>query len=417
MDETDNAVSGANTENGYGEPGEAYELTFADDLPLPEPETQMDNGTEPEKKKRTFRERIKGIPIISRVFFCIFFAALIIHAVSFASTGFADFFNENVSSFFRLVLSKLTGWIPFSIAETAVIALPFALITVFVYFFAVALKNDRAGRFVISFFSLVTMFYSTFVLTFGTGYQNSPLDVKLGVDRELVSAEELYDTALKVNRELKEVVGEISYPSGGGSSVMPYDFDEMNSKLNDAYASLSEKYGFIPSLRSNLKYIALSGPMTYTHISGVFCYYTGEANINVNFPDYTVAFTAAHEMAHQRGIAPEDEANFVAFLACIESDDPYIRYSGYQNMLEYLISALYSADRNLYSELYAEVDNGSRVEMRAYNAFFEPYRESVASNVSSAINDTYLKALGESEGEKSYGLVVDLAVAYYSGKE
>ena len=51
-------------------------------------------------------------------------------------------------------------------------------------------------------------------------------------------------------------------------------------------------------------------------------------------------------MAHQRGIAREDEANFIAFLVCMASDDPYIRYSGYLEVYEYVASSLYSDDRS-----------------------------------------------------------------------
>ena len=404
------------------EPAGQNAAADAERIDAARPETVRDEAEEPEAedeppKKRTIKDRIKSIPVVSRVFFCIFFAALAIHLVSFASEGFADFFNLNVSSFFRMALSKLTGWLPFSLAETAVLALPAGLVVIFIYFFAVAMKKDRAGRFVIVMLSVVTMLYSVFVITFGVGYQNSSLDKKLGLERKPVSAQELYDTAIIVGNEVTELIDKVDFPKEGGSSIMPYDLGEMNDKLNDAYVPVAEKYGIVPRLRSRLKYIALSGPMTYTHISGVFCYYTGEANINLNFPDYTIPYTAAHEMAHQRGIAPEDEANFVAFLACVESDDPYIRYCGYQNMLEYLMNALYSADRDLYSKLCAEIHPDSMMEMRAYNAFFEPYRSSAASAVSSAVNDTYLKVLGESEGEKSYGLVVDLAVAYYRGAE
>jgi len=133
--------------------------------------------------------------------------------------------------------------------------------------------------------------------------------------------------------------------------------------------------------------------------------------------DYVIVFTAAHEMAHQRGIAAEDEANFVAFLVCMCSDDAYIRYSGYQNMLEYIISALHTADGELYSQLMSQIDSRSINEIRAYNKFFETYRNSSAAEVSGAINDAYLKSQGQSAGEKSYGMVVDLAVAYYLDAE
>jgi len=357
------------------------------------------------------------IPIPARVFFCIFIFALTSHLLSFASETFANFFNEKIAAAVRLVLAKATGWVPFSLVEAVVIALPAMIAAVLIAFVHISKRGKRESvRFIVMFSSILTMLYSMFVLTLGTGYQNSPLDVKLGIERKPVSAEELYDTALKVSDELDGLVGGVYFPLGGGSSYMPYSLDEMNSKLNDAYDVLRAEHPFIPRLHSRVKYVALSVPWTYTHFSGVYCYYTGEANININFPDYTIPFTAAHELAHQRGVCPEDEANFVAFLCCISSDDAYIRYSGYQNMLEYLMNALYTADRDMYNELWNVINDKSAAEIRAYNEFFEPYRKSVASKVSSALNDTYLKALGESSGEKSYGMVVDLAVAYYKGK-
>jgi len=151
--------------------------------------------------------------------------------------------------------------------------------------------------------------------------------------------------------------------------------------------------------------------MTYTHISGVYTMFTGEANINVNYPDYVIPYTAAHELAHQRGIARENEANFVAFLVCLESEDPYIRYSGYLNMYEYVASALYSASPAYYSQVLASLDMRVRYEMIAYSEFFDRYRENVVAEVSEAVNNSYLVIQG-TEGTKSYGMVVDLAVAY-----
>ena len=50
--------------------------------------------------------------------------------------------------------------------------------------------------------------------------------------------------------------------------------------------------------------------------------------------------------------------------------------------------------------------------MAAFSQFFEQYRHSVASEVSETVNNTFLVMHG-TEGTKSYGMVVDLAVAYY----
>jgi hypothetical protein len=153
--------------------------------------------------------------------------------------------------------------------------------------------------------------------------------------------------------------------------------------------------------------------MSYLHITGVYSFYTGEANLNVYFPDYTLPFTAAHELAHQRGIARENEANFIAFLVCAESDDPYVRYSGYMNLLEYVINALYRTDEQQYMEFMRSLPDEIKGEMRAYSAFFSEFRDSVAADISDVVNDTYLKLNGSEAGVASYGLVVELAVAYY----
>jgi hypothetical protein len=49
----------------------------------------------------------------------------------------------------------------------------------------------------------------------------------------------------------------------------------------------------------------------------------------------------------------------------------------------------------------------------AYSQFFDKYRDSVASEVTGTVNDVFLQSQGQKAGTQSYGLVVDLAVAYY----
>lgn len=339
----------------------------------------------------------------------------VIQLCAAVNTGFADIFNRYVSSGVRSVLAKTTNLFPFSIAETAILALP--LIFAAIIIFAVKIfKRDftESVRCLIALFGVVTLFYTLFVFGFAAAYHGSALDIKLGLERNDVTAGELAAAASALLEKAEEAADGVDFIYGS-HSVMPYSLNDMNKKLNDAYEKLSTRLGFVQKLRSNVKYIMLSEPMTYTHISGVYSYYTGEANININFPDYTIPFTAAHELSHQRGIARENEANFMAYLVCMESDDPYIRYSGYINLFEYVFSSLYGADPEAYKAILQNMDNRIRYEMISYSEFFDKYRKSVASTVSNAINDTYLKIQGQTAGTKSYGLVVDMAVAYYKG--
>lgn len=344
----------------------------------------------------------------------IFIAALLCAGIQIACTismPFAEWFNATVAAFFRATLSYLTVWMPFSLAETIIYCLPAAFVILLVLCIRAARDGlARAMRYVFGVLSIGALVYVLFVLTFSAGYRTAPLNEKMGIETEKLSAEDLFDAAAILADRAEETLDEITFRPDG-ASVMPYSYNTLSAKLMDAYGQVSAKYPFIQTFESRVKPLSISPLMTYTHISGVYTMFTGEANLNVNFPDYVIAYTAAHELAHQRGIARENEANFVAFLVCEASDDPYIRYSGYLNMYEYVASALYSASPEMYRALNNTVDARLRREMIAYSAFFEPYRQTVVSEISDKVNDTYLTLQG-TEGVKSYGMVVDLAVAY-----
>ena len=156
--------------------------------------------------------------------------------------------------------------------------------------------------------------------------------------------------------------------------------------------------------------------MTYTQIAGVYTFFTGEANINVHYPDYVIPFTVAHEMAHQRGIAREEEANLLAFVVSMESHDQYIRYSALLNIQEYVLSALRKADKSSYNAVYNTIPSTVKSELRAYSEFFNKHKNQTVSKVTTTVNNTFLQSQGQTEGIKSYGLVVDSIVAYYKDK-
>lgn len=354
----------------------------------------------------------KRFPIASTVLFALAGVSVLIYAAGMIWQPFADFFSRYPGAVVRGFMALLTSWIPFSFAEAFLLFMPVTLF--FIVRIGIKKYSDSWHNtfvYIGILLSIASLLLTLWCCGFGIAYRGSSLDKKLQLERRDVSAEELKYTASvlvdKVNEEAQNVIFRDQ-----NFSVMPYSLNEMNAKLLDAYDKISDEYSFVPRLRSRVKPVVLSEPWSYTHITGVYTYFTGEANINVNFPDYTIPYTAAHELAHQRGIAREDEANFMAFLVCISSDDAYIRYSGYLNMYEYVASSLYSASSDMYYDVLGELNEDVRYEMRAYSAFFDKYRENVVADVSEAVNDTYLKVQG-TEGTKSYGMVTDLAVAYY----
>lgn len=357
-------------------------------------------------------KKLPRLPLGVKIIYGIAATCIPIYLAFLLSERFSDFFNRYISSFFRALFAHSTSWIPFSLAEFALLVLP-----VWVFFITRAIMRRYGETLkdllysIICVFSIAAIIFSSFTLAFAPAYRGTTLDKKLGIERVDVSADELYSTALILSEHLTEESKNVTYGLDG-FSVMPYDYSEMNKNLLDAYDTVCDEYEFVQRLNSRLKPVMLSEAMSYTHITGVYTFFTGESNINVAFPAYTIPFTAAHELAHQRGIARENEANFMAFLVCTKSEDAYVRYSAYLNMYEYVANALASADPSLYSRVYSTLPTHVRIELDAYAKFYEKYRNSAASEVSGAVNNAVLIIHG-TEGTKSYGMVVDLAVAYY----
>ncbi len=361
---------------------------------------------------RFFRRLNRYIPKISIVIFIFGILAAAIYTVCIFSSTFADFFNTYVSSIFRFLSAHITAVFPFSFAEFIIVGSPVIIICVVTVSVRKSMRGNRYFiRCLTGILSLFVLAGSLFIFTFGAGYRTTTLDKKLGIERREVSADELYQTMNIVIEKLNELNADVIYVEGKGS-IRPYSHNDTVALCLESYADLSERYGFIRKLNVPVKQIMLSEYMTYTHISGMYTFFTGEANLNTNYPYFVNVYTTAHEMAHQRGIAREDEANFMAYLVCINSSDPYMQYSGYLNMYEYLASPLYSASPSLYSKAVSRLDTIVRYDLLCYSAFFDKYRDNVAADVSDTVNNTYLVLQGTA-GSKSYGMVVDLAVAYH----
>jgi hypothetical protein len=192
---------------------------------------------------------------------------------------------------------------------------------------------------------------------------------------------------------------------------LPLSRTQLYEALEAAYERTS-----LPGVANNKAFgqpkpIRFSRVLTRLGISGVFFPFTGEANFNVEQPDCHLPFAIAHEMAHQRGFAREDEANFIAFLVCANSADPYVRYSGYLNSL-YVTSALARIAPDRLQSVYRTLDAGPRADLFAQFIFWTKYQGKISAT-SHLINNSYLKINRIKSGTKNYNEAYALIVAYY----
>ena len=154
--------------------------------------------------------------------------------------------------------------------------------------------------------------------------------------------------------------------------------------------------------------------MSYGGIAGIYIPYFAEANVNINQPALLIASSAAHETAHYLGVAREDEANFVSYLACTYSLDASVRYSGTMLALINCANQLYASDAELYRRLVSEYySEGMLRDLRDYNAYWDSFEGPMEEAVDN-MNDNYLKFNKQENGVKSYGMMVDLLLAYYA---
>jgi len=371
----------------------------------------MMNGIK--EKTAGFRKAVdKYIPRATWIFLLVAAASFIVLAVMKSDKATADFLNGATGRAIRFVLTGIFNIFPFSFTETLVILSP-ALAAVLIGIMISKGKRglEHATRFFCALLSTVIVIFSVFVFGYEASYYGSSIEENVGFERRDVSVEELKAAALILLERAEAELDDVEYVDSG-SSVMPYRFSEMSVKLNEAYSKFCEKYPCYQSMYSRLKPVILSEPWTYTHISGLYSFFTGEANINVNYPDFIVVSTSAHEMSHQRGMGKEDECDFASFLVCTMSDDPYIRYCGYLENYRLLADKLYGADRDAWRELRSHEDERITGELTSFSVFFEKYRENVAATVNDAVNNAYIQSHNQPEGIKSYGLVADLIVNY-----
>jgi hypothetical protein len=341
-------------------------------------------------------------------------ASLAVFLLSLASSRVADAVNFYLGGILRAVPTTLFALFPFSVIEIVLIfAIP---ASVFLLVFLIRRVHDLhfVSRAVSLLLTCALLLLSSYLVTVACGYRTTPLARKMELPETEITVETLDRAARELLFAANALEGELVRDERG-ASVMPYSYDELSEELSRAYRTMNRRYSLTPPSAARLKPVLLSDLMSRARFAGIWSYVTGETNINVNPPDYCIPFTAAHEMAHQRGVAREDEANFVAFLVLSSSDSPYLRYAGYVGLFEYVASDLARLDRDAYRALAAEglLSEGIRSEMRAYNDYYFSTEDGVISGVAGRVNDAYLKLNGTS-GETSYDEVFRLAVAFFA---
>ena len=256
-----------------------------------------------------------------------------------------------------------------------------------------------------------------FQLSWGLNYARPPLAGRLGLRPAPVEPANLARLVRKLAGEVNETYRRAAdarqytpESRGGAGSSLRVDADVVADRLSAAYRTIIPSFGSLPLARP--KFPAAAGSiLTFTGVSGIYFPFTGEATVNARLPDASVPFVMAHEMAHQRGTAPEDEANFLAYLSCRESGLAAAHYSGALSAFGLAWNALAVAAPDSARLLGPGLlDAGPLADRAAIREFWERHR-GVATDLAEQVNSAYLCANHQRGGVASYGRAVDLLLA------
>ncbi len=152
---------------------------------------------------------------------------------------------------------------------------------------------------------------------------------------------------------------------------------------------------------SRVRYMQPAGVLRKFGISGIYFPFTGEALLEKAHPQPEKIFITAHELAHSFGVTDEGEANLVAYIACIRSDQQLVQYAGHLAMWEYL-QIVYRRKKLTEGIALQEVLSPLvKADLETLRAERRKYKEWVPE-LGDVVNDTYLKAQGIKEGTDAY---------------
>lgn len=182
-----------------------------------------------------------------------------------------------------------------------------------------------------------------------------------------------------------------------------------------AYDGVVEEFDCLKKPNAAPKAFVSSRGMSYLDFSGFYFPFTGEANLNDESPACYLPANICHELAHQQGIATEQECNFVGILAAITAESPAYQYSGYLMGYVHLANALYRAAPETWQTLRDSLPDTVRADLRQNSAYWAQF-DGLVNTAATKVYDGFLKSNGLTDGVQNYGTVVDLLLAYFDRK-
>ncbi len=322
-----------------------------------------------------------------------------------------SWFVDRVSAPWKQFWGGAVDKLPFSAAEllgTVLVLWLIFMAAVTLYEARVKLRRVLARR-LVGFAAVLVWIYAGFCVTWGVQYYVPGFAEKSGIQPQKISVEQLeavtrYFAAGASRAGEKVRRDQAGRFAGENDRILAYG--------DACYAQIVKEWPFLAGPHRNPKPAFYSAGMSAAGFTGYLFPFLGESTLNVHCPNVYLPVTVAHEMAHQRGVAPEQEANFLGIAACLSCPDAEFQYSGWLFGYVHLSSALRSADPQAYDAVRELLSEGCKADLEWNDEYWRRFSSPVTTLVQGGYSG-FLQSYGQSMGLKSYGACVDLLVAWY----
>jgi hypothetical protein len=309
------------------------------------------------------------------------------------------YYSMGIYSFIAKFLSFFSSLVPFSLWDIF-----WVLIIFFIIFglLLVTIKKIRFARFCLHAMQVLAFLYSFFYIVWGYNYFRPKIEQRIGWETsktdELIFRSVLDSVILHVNNNY--------------TSVLISDYAVIDSLIEASYGKNCRELGIkYPNGKRRPKTILFSSFFGKLGVNGYFGPFFNEIHLDYYLLPVDYPFVLAHEKAHQFGITSEAEANLVAFIICVKSQDIRLRYSGYQSALLYFLKDAYHMKD--YKEYLSKINEKVLADLRYRQKYYRGLENKKLSDMQTTVNDVYLKANRIDKGVKNYDQVVSLVISWY----
>lgn len=363
------------------------------------------------------------------IWFLLFSAAILFNVTAWCSTAFCDWYIETVFPIWGQTYGKLCGQVPYSVGERMLaIALLLLILAVLVGALQIIGRWLPGREWYKKLFQVYRKFLAwiflaviwVMALNCTILYHASGFDQKYMPDtvRKEYSSKELGKLRDYVVHELNTLAPEMDRDSSGYllyEGDIPGEAIEEMKKLGKTYDQLA---GYYP--RS--KPIYFSEFLSQQYMAGYYFPFSMESNYNNIMYISNHPYTICHELAHLKGFIYEDEAGLIGYLACVMSENPFFRYSGYLNVYNYIETDFKKTVTKKEYQKHEQIDDLVKKDniflteeaWKQVNKNAKISTETV-SKISDIFTETSLKLNGVENGMGSYHDVVKLLLKYYDG--